>query len=155
SDCRMMQDCALDLEWSNPVGGALDHIVGAALEPEISGLVAVGEIARGDPAVPEELARALRIVPITERVVALFTRPMRLMDDLSGRQLAPVLIDDGHLEARNGYPHRAVPDLDIERIEIAKRQSVFTRAEVILGRDPERLLEEADDLGIERLAATA
>src|ERR1700730_12199202 len=58
---RVMQDCAFDLSRSDPLSGAIDHLLGAALEPEISRFVAVREIPRGDPAVPEERARALRV----------------------------------------------------------------------------------------------
>src|ERR1700730_3020686 len=106
-DRRVMQDCAFDLKRSDPVSGALDHVIGAALEPEISGLVAVREITRGDPAVPEERERALRVFPGTGRVVALHSRALGHMACRSGWQLPPFLIDDGHLEARHRQPHRA------------------------------------------------
>src|SRR5205807_10257588 len=70
-DRRVMQNCAFDLEWSDAVSGALDDIVGAALEPEVAGLVASREIACGDPSVPKKRTCTLRVSPIAQRAVAL------------------------------------------------------------------------------------
>ena len=80
----------------------------------------------------------------------------RLADEIPAARAVTTIISRreiaGALQDPEGSPELY---LDIERIEIAQGQAVFTRAEVILRRDREALLKEADDLGIERLAATA
>src|SRR5580704_17129312 len=151
----MMQNGAFDFERPDAISGALDDIVGAALEPEISSLVTAREIARGYPPMAEKLARSLRILPIAQRVIALFARALRQIPRFPGRQLKPIVIDDGHLKARHRQAHGAGLYFDVERVEIAERQPVLARSEMILRREAECLLEVADDFGIERLAATA
>src|SRR6516162_5548780 len=154
-DCGMTQDCAFDFERTDPVSRALDDIVGAALEPEISARVTARDIAGGYPSMAKQLTRALRIVPVAERVVALFARTLCQISRLSGRQLQTVLSDDGHLEAWHRQSHRAGLHLDLERVEIAEGEPVLARSEMIFGNKAERFPKEADDFGIERLAAAA
>jgi hypothetical protein len=119
-DRGVMQDCAFDFEWSDAVSGALDDIVGAALEPKVSGLVTSREIARGDPAVAKELTGSLRVFPIAKGVIALVARALRQISHFTGRQLKPVVIDDGHLKAGHRQTHGAGLYLDIKRVEIAE-----------------------------------
>src|SRR5215510_1997493 len=64
SDSRVMEDGALNLERSNAIPGALDHIIRAAFEPVISSFVPPREVAGDDPPVSEEMGRAVRIVPV-------------------------------------------------------------------------------------------
>src|SRR5258708_45698 len=52
---RMLEDRALDLEWADAIPRALDHVVGAALEPEVSVGVAAAEIADRHPVAAHEL----------------------------------------------------------------------------------------------------
>src|ERR671927_68931 len=71
-DGRVVQNGAFDLEGPDAVSGTLDDVAGP------------------DPAVPEEHARALRILPIAERIIAFRARALRQVTDLAGRQLMAV-----------------------------------------------------------------
>src|SRR5215510_530666 len=64
SDGRMMEDRALNLERSNAIPGALDHIIRAAFEPVIPSFVPPREVTGDDPPVSEEMGRAVRVVPV-------------------------------------------------------------------------------------------
>src|SRR5207247_2255596 len=64
----MSQQSTFDLEWPDAVAGTLDHVADATFEPEISVLVATGEVAGHYPAVALQIARCLRIIPIAQPV---------------------------------------------------------------------------------------
>src|ERR1700730_16592172 len=69
----------------------------------------------------KKLARALRVFPIAEGVIALVARALRQISHFSGRQLKPVVIDERHLKAGHRQPHGAGLYLGVERVEIAQR----------------------------------
>src|SRR5215469_6991770 len=91
---RVAEDRALDLEGTDPIAGALDHVVRPSLEPEVAIGVPPPEVADGHPAVAIETPRPPLVSPVAERVVALGVRAHAdLTDDLGGRLSAIVVHD--------------------------------------------------------------
>src|SRR5262252_674773 len=155
-DGGVVEDRALDLEGSDAVACALDHVVGAPLEPEVALRISSPEIADGHPATAAAHGGgALGIAPVPERIVAL---RMRLQGDLAHRvdgRLAAIVVDDRHGVAGQGQTHRAGPHFHLEAVAIADGQAELARAVVIHDSDAPVPLEERHDLAIQRLAAAA
>ena len=78
-DGRVLHQRALDLERADQVAGGLDHVVGAADEPEVAVGVAPGEVAGEVPAAGEAVAVALR----RRAVAAEHRRPARPQRELA------------------------------------------------------------------------
>src|SRR5215471_7576848 len=81
-DGGVVEDRALDLKGPDAVARALDHVVGAPLEPEVAVRISSSEIADGHPPAAAQGGGALGIAPVPQRIVAL---RMRLQGDLAHR----------------------------------------------------------------------
>src|SRR5258706_1653980 len=62
----MLHQAALDLSRPDAVAGALDHVVGASLVPEVADLVHAALVAGQAPVADELLARRFRGLPVFE-----------------------------------------------------------------------------------------
>src|SRR3954462_1178893 len=64
---RMLDQAALDLGRADPVARALDHVVAAALVPEVAVLVHAPLVAGRRPVADELLFRRARVLPVFEK----------------------------------------------------------------------------------------
>ena len=62
----MLDEAILDFGWTDAVAGCLEHVVGAALVPEVAVVVCQGEIAGAAPIAGELFRRALRVLEVLE-----------------------------------------------------------------------------------------
>src|SRR5205809_4925738 len=92
----MLEDDALDLERADAVARALDHVVGASLEPEVAVGVTAGEVADRHPPAAHQLTRALGIVPVAQCIVVRRIRRHADLPDGARRVLWALLVDAGH-----------------------------------------------------------
>src|SRR5262249_56140927 len=67
----VIQDGALNLEWSDTVARALDHVVSAALEPEVTVRIPPPEITDAHPPAPLHRRPALPLPPLATRALTL------------------------------------------------------------------------------------
>ena len=84
-DRRMIGQRVFHLERSDQVPGGLDHVVGAADEPEVAVGVALGEI----PGEVEPVGEALAVALLLVQVAAEHRRPARLAVPVRPRRPAP------------------------------------------------------------------
>ena len=148
-DRRMLEERALDLERADAVGRGEDHVVRSADEPEVALLVADGTIARHVPAVAERRVRVVGRLPVAgeerrrttdQREIALLPRSAHVTRVVDHRDVVP-----GRREA-----HRARSDRRLGGVR--DEQRVLRLPVAVVDRQPERVLEPLDHLGVERLA---
>ena len=146
---RMLEQRALDLERADPVRRREDHVVRATDEPEVALLVRHAAVAGHVPAVAEDrlgvvaripVPREQRRRPAEQRDVALHARAADLR----------VVVDHRDVVTGRREPHRARTNLHSRRV--GDEQRVLGLAVPVVHRDPERVLEALDHLGVERLA---
>ena len=101
----------LDLERADPVAGRDDHVVGAALVPDVAVLVERGGVLGVEPVAAERLLGVLRVVPVADRIVRVRARAQADLAALALRQRLLVLVEDLHVPARHRLAHRALADV--------------------------------------------
>ena len=148
-DRRMLEERALDLERADAIRRRDDHVVCAPDEPEVPVRVARRSIAREVPVVPEDRGGLVGRLPVAgeERRRTADEREVSLD---AGRADLARRVDHGHVVARGRKAHGPRPDGDAGRVRDEKR--VLGLAVAVVHREPQRILESRDDLGIERLA---
>ena len=105
-DRWMLRQAVLDLERGDAVAGRDDHVVGAALEPQVAVGVASREVAGSEPRADELRRRRFGGVQVLEER----DRVGHAHRDLAGLargQLVPVAVDHRHVVSRVRQPHRA------------------------------------------------
>ena len=148
-DRRMLEERALDLERADAIRRRDDHVVRAPDEPEVPVRVARRSIAREVPVVPEDRGGLVGRLPVAgeERRRTADQREVSLD---AGRADLARRVDHGHVVARGRKAHGPRPDGDAGRVRDEK--GVLGLAVAVVHREPQRILESRDDLGIERLA---
>ncbi len=149
----MLEARRLDLERADPVPGRDDHVVGAALVPDVPVLVHAGGVLRVEPLAAEGLARRLLVVPVPERVVRVRPRAEADLAALARRHRLLVLVEDRDVPARHRAAHRSLPHLH-ER-EVPAQRVALREAVVVEDGDPVLVAEPADRLRVQRLPGGA
>ena len=152
-DRRVLEAGRLDLERPDPVAGRDDHVVGAALVPDVAVLVEARRVLGVEPVAAERLPRRLLVVPVAERIVRVRARAQADLAPLALRHRLLVLVEDLHVPARHRLAHRALAHVH-ERVVGAQRIGLG-EAVVVEHGEAVLLAEPADRLGVQRLAGRA
>ena len=148
-DRGMLEEGALDLERADAIRGRDDHVVRAPHEPEVAVLVALRPIARQVPVVPEDRVGLVGRLPVAGEEGRRAADQREVALDSWRADLARV-VDHGHVVARGRKAHGSRADGDAGRVR--DEYGVLRLAVAVVHREPQRILESRDDLGIERLA---
>src|SRR3712207_4801371 len=147
-DRGVLYEDALDLEGTDAVSGGEDHVVRAALEPQVTVLVPVGPVPREIVAASEDrfcLVGLLPVLleeardPVREGYVARLVRPA----------LVALRVHDLHFAAGGGLAHRTGAYL--EAGEVADDQGVLRLAVAVVDRDAVQLFPPLYDRRVQRL----
>src|SRR5262249_21412067 len=108
-DPGVPQERTFDLEWTDPVASALDHVTGATLKPEVSIGVAARQVSSDDPAVALCFTRRLRLVPIAQPIPVVCLACAPKQTGLTIGEFLAGFVDGCHALAWRGQPHRTPP----------------------------------------------
>ncbi len=92
----VFQQAVLDLRGTDAVARTLEHVIGAALVPEIAVRVALREVPGAAPFAGVFLFRRLRILPVSEKEHRIVFVPRRHLSELADRDLAARVVNAGH-----------------------------------------------------------
>ena len=152
-DRRVLEARGLDLERPDPVPGGDDHVVGAALVPDVAVLVEARRVLGVEPLAVERLLAGLVVAPVAERIVRVRARAQADLAALALRHRPLVLVEDRDVPARHRLAHRALADLH-ERV-VGDQRVGLGEAVVVEHGEAVLLAEPADRLGVQRLAGRA
>src|SRR3954462_13071950 len=107
----MLEARGLDLEGPDPVARGDDHVVGAALVPDVAVLVHRRGVLRVEPLPAERLPARLLVVPIAERGMRIGSRAQADLAALALLDRMLVLVEDLDVPPGHRPPHRALTDL--------------------------------------------
>ena len=156
-DRRMLHQRALDLERADQVTGRLDHVVGAADEPEVAVGVAHREIAGQIPAVGEALRDSVRVFV---EIAAEHRRPAGLQRQFAHRSSASRSPRSAHPRVRRtiaaSTPGSGLP-IEPGLTSIAAKLAIMMPPVSVCHQlswngTAERLRAPHDGLGVERFA---
>ena len=149
----MLEADGLDLERADAVARRDDHVVGAALVPDVAVFVLSRRVFRVEPVAAEVGRRVVRPVPVAERVVRIRARAQADFAPLAARNGLLVLVEDRHLPAGHRLAHRALPHVH-ERV-VADERIRLGQPVVVEHRDAVLLPEPADRFRVQRLSGRA
>src|SRR3954469_20903107 len=150
---RVLEAGGLDLERADPVAGGDDHVVGAALVPDVAVLVEARRVLGVEPVAAERLSRRLLVAPVPERIVRVRAGAQADLAPLAGRYGMLVLVEDLHVPARHRPPHRALSHPH-ERV-VGDQRIALGQPVVVEHGQAVLLAEPADRLGVQGLARRA
>src|SRR5258706_13818720 len=84
-NCGVFHQAVLDLRGTDAVTRALEHVIGAALVPEIAFRVALREVSGAAPSADDFLARRLGMLPLLEKRYRVAPRPDPHSSELHAR----------------------------------------------------------------------
>ena len=146
----MLDERALHLERAHKVARGVDHVVGAAHEPEIAVLVHSRAVAGDVPALAEARVVHLGVVPVRVE----HRGPAGAHHEVAvhaGRHGVEVLVHDAHLHAGNGPAHRSGANFHL-RVVGDQNRAGLRLPPVVVERHADGLLAPDNGLGVERLA---
>ena len=155
-DRRMLDEAVLDLRGADPVSRRLEHVVRAALVPEVTVGVALREIAGAAPVAGELPRGSLRVLEVFEEedgVRAAVGRDAMDGDlsDLVHADFAAVVVDRGDAVSGIRATHR--PRLRRPQfLGVADDIVHFGLAEHFVDRDAERIARPLENRGPDSLA---
>src|SRR5579862_5358786 len=95
----MLEARRLDLERADAVAGGDDHVVGAALVPEVAVLVLPCGVLGVEPLAAEGLLASPRVVPVAQRIVRVRPCPQADLAALAVCDGSLVLVEDRDVPA--------------------------------------------------------
>src|SRR4051812_40236744 len=143
----MLHQRALQLEWADPVVGALEHVVRAADVGDVAVLVSPGDVAGVIPAAAERLGGTGLVVEVAgHEAEGPWVERQR---DLAFVRLLPRIVEQSDAIPRERPSHRAGLEWLARRVPDLRRS--FGLPVSVPHRDAPGVPDPLDYLGVERL----